>query len=680
MDNIKEKKISEDYKSKTFINEIDLDMITVFHLSDVKDLIHALTLELKQRGVAEPFIILPFRPHNDDKKVSFFLQKILQNLHDNEILNKHISRAEPFVLFNALKFLWCRLPGSFVVGWRVYERFKSLEKRAGYPKHAFAELFPLCFDDLNHASITYDFIDLMAKLSANTASNMLYGKTIARVFSLFAFPKLHENSIYNNNHENNSFSKGLTIWISGVNATFHLLQAFIRSMLPKENDIKQKFGMQLSLQNLLTNYRYPPNDSIINNNSILNSVPLITVYSNTRSENPAELLAKTIDLILFEKPEEFTGTEIYLLLKYLFTDDSISDQNGEQNFHKASYEKTFSKLSPLSQRIIQLLSCEKNYYLLKYGWYKTETFRNDRISSFDSIKISNVPIDDSYIWTWMSSLSPEVADAERSLFGRSIIIEFNFPNCVTKDTQNNNQCIIIQEINTYNDQKHSTSTLEVTPEILPEYSNMARSPSNTEFPAKNSASIIYSSKSSAIIPNSRQTNRVDPRIISALDFPGRINREVYQTLNLQPSKQNKIIISSPLSNIPTHLQDEFAKSDKESEQSLQLESDLNEKNTVNGQSNYNSQLSYAHFTFVNLEDDDDEMYPDEHKSTIDSDVFSTSLENVKNSNPNEKNLEVRTKNMLESFSNPAAVKPRKTRTSFSSAAYNGPLSPPPPNR
>lgn len=427
------------FSEKTFVNEIELDMIEVFDRSDIKDLIHMITSELKSSGSKVPYIFLPFRLQNDDKKLSFFLQKVLQNLNHPDLVKKIIKRTDCFTLVSALKFLWCRLPNSCVIGWDAYKKFKQQEKEQDYPKNAFLEIMPNCLSSADHASIVYDFLDLLVRVAAYTKENHLSGRKISKMAGMWAFsgplPKSLKESTssslgfsnYYADENRHSFIDGLEEWLPASEATFHLLLSFLRSMLPSDTSTKVK--IQRSLQALLASNPYPPENTI--SSAHLTSMPLITVYSRKLSSDPIELLARTSKTLLFDKPEFFEAIEDYVVLKHLFKDPN---------------ENIIEKLTPESRKIVDKLCTDKKYYLLKNGWsQEDEDARRKR--SVDSSEddygyddddddddgfnvhkasVSRIAIDDYYIWAWMSSISAESSDAKRQLFGKTLVAEFEF--------------------------------------------------------------------------------------------------------------------------------------------------------------------------------------------------------------------------------------------------------------
>lgn len=434
-------------EQKTFLNEIDLNMVTEFDSADVKDLIHLITQELKSKGAKIPYIFLPFRAQSDDRKLSKFLQKALQNLNDLAYVTALIKRTDGFTLMAGLKFLWCRLKDSCVIGWDAYEKFLKAEKEQGYPKNAFLDIMPFCLSAPEHASIVYDFIDLITRIAAYTKENRLSGRKVSRLAGLWAFsgppPKSLKasttTSIANESHAH-SFIDGLEDWNHASDAMFHVFLSFLRSMLP--TDSNEKVKMQRPLLTLIGGNVYPPENHTSSAN--LTSMPLLTVYSKKLSSDPLELLARTSKTLSFESPEFFDAIEDFYMLKSLFQD---------------KHQTIVDKLTPESRKIVEKLCTDKKVHLLTNGWYHGENTHSDSHDNTHKISISRIAIDDYYIWAWMSSISGESSEKKRQLFGNSLVAEFEYEKDKVK-------WIIIQECEL--GEEHDPALLESQGSSVPE--------------------------------------------------------------------------------------------------------------------------------------------------------------------------------------------------------------------
>ncbi|CCH44462.1 Morphogenesis-related protein MSB1 [Wickerhamomyces ciferrii] len=388
----------------TFVHE--------FSRTDVRELIHTVTQELKIKGNKTPLVLLAFRPKVDDSKLTTFLSLVFPNGTTPAPINQ-IERAvrdtDEYTLMAALKYLWSRLPMDSIVGWDAYETFKKLEARSNYPKKAFLEFMPQCLTSPAHASIVYDFLDLLVSLSANAKENQLSGRKISKMAGLWAFhgpPNSANLTKSRLDPTENSFREGLRDWLPAADALFHLFLSFLRSMLP--DDQNTKLQLPRTLQALLASNSYPPPDLTFQSSTLV-SVPLVTIRSNTLSKNPTELLNKLPKVLSFDNQKRFEAKEDYALLKSLCRNDS----------------NIMNKLSGESRRIIGLLCKKPSEGTLMAGWpeyHPPETVVENKIQ----VSVSRVSIDDYFIWTWMSSMSFEETQSKKKLFGRSLISEFVF--------------------------------------------------------------------------------------------------------------------------------------------------------------------------------------------------------------------------------------------------------------
>ncbi|KAH3661915.1 hypothetical protein OGAPHI_006094 [Ogataea philodendri] len=389
-----------------------------FQRKDVKDVIHIITSEIKRKGTKTPYLLLPFRPQQHDSKLKAFLKEIFDhaNLADEQIIKSAAKRADEFVLVSALKFFWCRLPGNCVIGWKTYTKFVTLDEEAGFPKRAFLEFMPSCLSSGAHASIVYDFFDLIVALTLNSKQNMLSAKKIARLCGLWAF-----HSVKNNQAETPSFERGMYEWIPAGDATFHLLLSFLNTMPPKGQVEK----LPRALQQVLKSTPYPPPPTSKNSGSssrFLQEVPMVTIKVNNPSKNPAELLVRVSKTLKFNDPAVFYTREDYLLLKRLFKDP----------------DGLISKLSSEGSRLLDNMCLydedmvndgnngDELAFKLVPGWSEDMTTPKP-VELMDSdyfvASVSRATIDDYFIWTWLSSLGSEETSLKKKMFGKTYIME-----------------------------------------------------------------------------------------------------------------------------------------------------------------------------------------------------------------------------------------------------------------
>lgn len=112
----------------------------------------------------------------------------------------------------------------------------------------------------------------------------------------------------------------------------------------------------------------------------------------------------------FDEPEDFETKEDYALLKSLFK-------------KKKNVEGISSKMSKESKRLMKCMSTKHSTF--QAGWARRKNLSNAG-SVEDTISISRVDIDDYFIWAWLSTLSYEQTSQKRKMFGRSLILEFEF--------------------------------------------------------------------------------------------------------------------------------------------------------------------------------------------------------------------------------------------------------------
>ena len=236
-----------------------------FTRKKLRGILHLITGELKSRGTKTPHIFLPFRSRIDDTKLELFISKIfprgeLIGMYDEIEVVEILRKFDEFTLICGLKYLWSRLPNNEIIGWDVYLEYKRKEKEAGYPKGAFLSIMPKCLSSPAHASIVYDFLDLLISIASNSQYNYLSGRKIAKMSSLWAFNG-HEISLISilrcyTNKEITSYRRITEYWKPSSEALFHLLLSFLRAMLP--DDESDTLKLPKTLQSLLITNSYPP--------------------------------------------------------------------------------------------------------------------------------------------------------------------------------------------------------------------------------------------------------------------------------------------------------------------------------------------------------------------------------------------------------------------------------------
>ena len=397
-----------------------------FERGKVKGVIHQITSALKERGIDTEYLLIPFRPEQTNEKLLRFLNQIFPMGNGqpvNEKLQvKIIGKTEVWTLFQGLKYIWCRLPNAEVVGWKSYLEFKYREADKDYPQKAFLEIMPQCLESANHASIVYDFFDLIVTLASNASVNKLSARKISKMCAVWAFSKpLDEegNPLQNYDFDyrkansasvrgvNNSFQDGLNQWIPASDAMFHLLLSFLKSFVPKDLDSSV---LPRSLKSVLFNNEYPPKQSTAYNSETILTIPLVTLNTDHFSRKPWQLLERCNELLDFSDYDAFEAREDYALLKSLFK-------------RKNNIEGISRKMSQESRRLMKLLSTKHSTF--QAGWARRKCLENVQELK-EYIKVKRVDIDDYFIWAWLSTLSYEETPDKRKIFGRTLILEFEF--------------------------------------------------------------------------------------------------------------------------------------------------------------------------------------------------------------------------------------------------------------
>lgn len=398
-------------------NESNIIKSDQFTRKKLRGILHLITGELKSRGTKTPHIFLPFRSRIDDTKLEQFISRIfprgeLISMYDEVEVVEILRKFDEFTLICGLKYLWSRLPNNEIIGWDVYLEFKRKEKEAGYPKGAFLNIMPKCLSSPAHASIVYDFLDLLISIASNSQYNYLSGRKIAKMSSLWAFngsTKPHQSPFYDATlSKENTFIDGLEYWKPSSQALFHLLLSFLRAMLPDNETDTLK--LPKTLQSLLITNSYPPLENTDSIKSII-TIPCVVIKSTKVSSNVYELLSKVRNTISFNKKDSFLSMENYTILKNIF--------------QKSSTNEIVSSLTEESRRILTRLNADPidSNYDLYPGWSKPDLVTDPNIPLFSQINIEDVSLQDYYIWAWLSSLASDQTSHNKKLFGRSIVVE-----------------------------------------------------------------------------------------------------------------------------------------------------------------------------------------------------------------------------------------------------------------
>jgi Vesicle coat complex COPII, subunit SEC24/subunit SFB2/subunit SFB3 len=382
----------------------------------LKLILHLITGELRSNGVKTPHVFLPFRSKIDDDKLEKMLTRLfpdgeLLDTRDEAKVQAILRQYDDFTLICTLKYLWSRLPNHEIIGWDVYHEYKRKEKEAGYPKNAFLTIMPKCLLSPAHASIVYDFLDLLISLTANSQYNYLSGRKIAKMAALWAFNSTtrKKSFFYDATYsKENNFIDGLESWKVGSDALFHLLLSFLRAMLPESE--METLRLPKTLQSLLITNSYPPQPNNDSPKSMI-TIPCVLVKSTKPSSSPYELLSKVRHTVKFQKKDSFLSVENYSILKNIFQKDSTTE--------------ILSTLSEESARVLSRITADpiSSDYDISPGWAKSDIETDQFIPLFSQVDIHNVTLQDYYIWTWLSSIASDQTSYHKKLFGRSLVVE-----------------------------------------------------------------------------------------------------------------------------------------------------------------------------------------------------------------------------------------------------------------
>lgn len=382
-----------------------------FPRKDVREAIHIITGEIKERGSKTAHVFLPFRRQSSDYSLKTFLQRIFieGEISSRQVVEKVVSRTDEFTLIAALKFFWCRLPGNCVVGWKAYEKFAYLEKEQRYPQRAFLDIMPQCLSSPAHASIVYDFLDLLVALSSHSRENKLSGRKISRVSGIWAFNGPRKDT----GCDVSSFQIGMLSWLPASDAMFHLLVSFLRSMLPSDSSERQHVAK--SLTSLVSNTSYPPHHVTLSPKTLMEVVS-VTLKSGVLSKTPMELLSRMGKALDFKDPNKFYSKEDYILLKTLFKDpENIRGKLSAEN------RRILDEFSLADQDLVCTEEEDGVNCVLQPGWLEP-SYGSD-VQNTVSVEVGRTLLDDYFVWAWLCSVSSEATIAKKCQFGRSFILE-----------------------------------------------------------------------------------------------------------------------------------------------------------------------------------------------------------------------------------------------------------------
>lgn len=221
------------------------------------------------------------------------------------------------------------MPGG-VITWKVYEKYKSDEKR-NREHDALLTLLPRCVESPIQQNIIMDFLTLLMKIAEKEKKNGLNGRKLARLAGFWAFDLSPPNKETPTN-----FGEGLACWSVAAEASYHMFLAYIRTQFPKPG-LGKIVTLPKILETMLLNEPYPPKPLY---ETRLTAVPKITLFVGRLSSDPFVLLHRVAKTIRLDDPSKFASQDDYQTLYTLFNDkDNIESQ-----------------MSPESRRVLEEIS------------------------------------------------------------------------------------------------------------------------------------------------------------------------------------------------------------------------------------------------------------------------------------------------------------------------------------
>lgn len=240
------------------------------------ELLRECTKELKSRALDIPFLLLPFRPSSDPSAARTFVRNYFLPQTDREALRgtalaNEVKMTDVMILASVMKWCWSRLPGG-VVTWEAYEMFRVGEKDSHYARDAFTTFLPISVESDARVKIIEHFFDLLAAVAAHGKTNGLGGRKLSRYAGWWAFEHYDTGK---------GFEAGYKSWANAADATSHLFFAYLRSLSPESvRGANGILGLPRSLQQLVESTEYPPEDSLMSNETT-KVVMIVDVVSPT---------------------------------------------------------------------------------------------------------------------------------------------------------------------------------------------------------------------------------------------------------------------------------------------------------------------------------------------------------------------------------------------------------------
>ncbi|TKA61371.1 hypothetical protein B0A49_11530 [Cryomyces minteri] len=149
-------------------------------------------MKSRAEALDTPFLLLPFPPASNPSAARNFIQKFFRSRYEGgtqcvgDGLRQELRLTEPMVLCSIMKWCWSRLPGG-VVTWSMYELFRTGEQDSIMARNSFNAFIPLTVESESRKEIIFDFFDLIAAIAARGKTNGLGGRKLSRMAGWWAF-------------------------------------------------------------------------------------------------------------------------------------------------------------------------------------------------------------------------------------------------------------------------------------------------------------------------------------------------------------------------------------------------------------------------------------------------------------------------------------------------------------
>ncbi|CCE65235.1 hypothetical protein TPHA_0K01010 [Tetrapisispora phaffii CBS 4417] len=367
--------------------------------NEIGDIVQILTSVIKERQIDENLLLSPYKPC-DVASLNKLLKYILVNydkvISDIDSLYAYIINQDVHILFQVLKFIWCRLPFGCVIGWENYLHFRKREKHDKFPENAFNRLLPQCLECLDQSRIVNDFFELIAIMSNKLDLQIEH---IIYIFAIWAF-NIRDNEPYSvtlGGIATKSIKYYVRKFNSRADGLLHLYMSYLRS---------KKMG-QLVLLDTVSNY---PPSNVFRSLTFETNVPLVSINGNG-SLSPQELLEICSERLDFSNLELFEVFEDYVILKSIFHEE------------QSTIDETKHKMTRSSFEIFN--------YLTRFAPEGTSSHSLDTSDNTpNTIMVERLQMNDYFISAWVNLISIEESIDRKHYFGSTLVLKFEIDNFI----------------------------------------------------------------------------------------------------------------------------------------------------------------------------------------------------------------------------------------------------------